>query len=732
MHQFLINLKTEFHKSRNLIFAVFVFFMVATLSFFATSNAEHSSATSLDDFKPGNIMSDAVMGNYTSMSLDDIQKFLTAKSPCNNTDYDQYLASSRAYPNVTWHWSGEPYNGHFVCISEERFGEGNTIGSGQTAAEIIYGAAQEYKINPQVLIVLLEKEQGLITDALPHSGQYRAATGYGCPDTAACDSKYYGLKNQVYNAAWLFRYTLDNGYYAYPEKTRGVYIAYNPSSSCGRSEVYIENRATAALYRYTPYQPNAAALAAGSGYGDGCSAYGNRNFYLYFTRWFGSTQAVVEGEPVTIPDGVYGFVSAVASNRSLGIQGTNVTLATLDISDQSQRWRIQRDANTGYYQITNISNNRPLMAQTSEPGLGTNVILSTSSTCAKSWKIYRTNDDQLTFESACVSGMVLDVNGGSSAPGTNIQTWLTHGGASQKWRLNSERTIDDGLYAIQSVADPTQAIDVYGEYSQNGTNVQLWDKHLEGAQRWYVEYQPGGYYTLLNPSSQKYLDLNTATAKNGQNIQIWVSGGSCAQKWYIVPSGNNYNLVSSCSYGYAIDTKDSKAVAGQNIQLNTLNNSQSQQWQFVKIDPTLADGLYTIQTKISSAKAIDVYGSYTASGTNVELFDYHGGVGQQWQVTYNPKTDDYKFLNPHSGKYLDLNGSNPTAGENIQIWAGNSGCGQRWRIYNSNEGYYTINSACSSGKALDLYGGYIQNRTNIQLWYQHDGDPQRWSFTRVE
>ena len=56
-----------------------------------------------------------------------------------------------------------------------------------------------------------------------------------------------------------------------------------------RRPCYIQNQATANLYYYTPYQPNAAALRAGYGEGDGCSAYGNRNFYQYFTDWFGST-----------------------------------------------------------------------------------------------------------------------------------------------------------------------------------------------------------------------------------------------------------------------------------------------------------------------------------------------------------------------------------------------------------------------------------------------------------
>jgi putative cell wall-binding protein len=71
---------------------------------------------------------------------------------------------------------------------------------------------------------------------------------------------------------------------------RTTAVLYNPNSGCGSTPVYIRNSATAALYYYTPYQPNAAALKAGYGIGDSCSSYGNRNFYNYFTDWFGSTQ----------------------------------------------------------------------------------------------------------------------------------------------------------------------------------------------------------------------------------------------------------------------------------------------------------------------------------------------------------------------------------------------------------------------------------------------------------
>ena len=258
-----------------------VFVAVFLFTFLAQKfkNDNEVGAANMAAFDPGYIISDYQMSNYNSMNEAQIQSFLSSKGRCGNTNFSGvgtrvgYFSDST--PPTTWH----VVNGHTVCLAEENM-------NGESAAHIIWQAAQDYRINPQVLIVLLQKETGLITDPIPNSWDYQRATGYGCPDTAACSSKYYGFKNQVRNAAWLFRYTLDNGYSRYP--IGNVYVQWNPNAGCGGSIVNIKNNATAALYRYTPYQPNAAALASSYGYGDGCSAYGNRNFYSYFEDWFGN------------------------------------------------------------------------------------------------------------------------------------------------------------------------------------------------------------------------------------------------------------------------------------------------------------------------------------------------------------------------------------------------------------------------------------------------------------
>ena len=267
-------------RSRRIVYVGLGIFVAVFLFSFLMQRFKsggEADAMSVAGFDPGYIISDYQMSNYNSMNESQIQNFLKLMNSCNDFNIGRYTAGekvnyfSEMSPPRTWHVK----DGHFVCMADEVF-------DGGTAAHIIYRAAQDYQINPQVLLVLLEKEQSLVRDTFPHSQQYRSATGYGCPDTAACSSKYYGLNNQVRNAAALFRTVLNGGWTNYPLGNN--YIQYNPNASCGGSVVNIRNLATSALYRYTPYQPNVATLG---GWNDGCNAYGNMNFYKLFEGWFG-------------------------------------------------------------------------------------------------------------------------------------------------------------------------------------------------------------------------------------------------------------------------------------------------------------------------------------------------------------------------------------------------------------------------------------------------------------
>ena len=267
-------LKITAHKSRLAIAVVLlVSVLCCSLMVYTLFYSGKQAKAYLAGYDDSNIMTDFVMSNTTTMSERNIWDFLHSKNPCN----DRNLAKAV---------KGYHYNirdGHFVCMADEMF-------SGQTTSHIIWQAAQDYRINPQVLLVVLEKEQRLISDTFPSNLEYNHATGFNCPDDGkGCRPEHAGFINQVRSAAAFFREVLDGGWSNYPAYETSN-ILYHPNRSCGSKRVYVANRATSALYRYTPYVPNQAALRANWGYGDACSAYGNRNFYNMFTNWFGSTR----------------------------------------------------------------------------------------------------------------------------------------------------------------------------------------------------------------------------------------------------------------------------------------------------------------------------------------------------------------------------------------------------------------------------------------------------------
>ncbi len=240
------------------------------------ANEEPATAAVGSAFNPGMIITDAVFYDSSTMTVAQIQSFLNARVPSCRSGY----VCLKSFRQTT--------------TSQPARSEGCSAYAGQaneSAALIIYKVSRACGINPQSLLVLLEKEQGLVTDTWPTSRQYRSATGYGCPDTADCDANYYGFFNQVYHAAWQFKkYRARPTIRAY-QAGRYNTIQWHPNAACGTSQVYIQNQATAGLYLYTPYRPNAAALQNLYGSGDACSSYGNRNFWRMFTDWFGSTGA---------------------------------------------------------------------------------------------------------------------------------------------------------------------------------------------------------------------------------------------------------------------------------------------------------------------------------------------------------------------------------------------------------------------------------------------------------
>lgn len=275
--------------------------LIAVSGIVLTASQQDAQAADASNFRPGYLISDENFYDSAAMSVSQIQDFLNKRgSSCTGNCLKDKRVDT-------------------VSKAANRYCGAYQGARGESAAQIISKVGKACGISPKVLLVMLEKETSLVTMDNPGEWRYERAMGYYCPDDPSrpgwCNPEYAGLYNQLYRAAWQFnQYAANRGDYAYVAG-RNNSILYNPDRSCGASNVYIENQATASLYIYTPYQPNQAALSNLYGTGNGCSSYGNRNFWRLYTDWFGSPTEAPGKSPIG------NFDSAAAASDGVRIRG---------------------------------------------------------------------------------------------------------------------------------------------------------------------------------------------------------------------------------------------------------------------------------------------------------------------------------------------------------------------------------------------------------------------------
>lgn len=192
---------------------VFAYSAAAVL---AATSLLPSTASAQPAFDPHAIISDAQLEDYRSMDVEAIRSFLLLRGSA--------LANLQA-PDAS--------------------------GTARFIPEIIYNASQEYRINPKYALVTLQKEQSLIENASPTQRELDWAMGYGVCDSCSKSDpalqKYKGIGRQIDYAVGTQRVYLDDSV------NRPWLYQVGRTYQIDGTPVTMMNRATAALYNYTPH-----------------------------------------------------------------------------------------------------------------------------------------------------------------------------------------------------------------------------------------------------------------------------------------------------------------------------------------------------------------------------------------------------------------------------------------------------------------------------------------------
>ena len=237
--------------------------------------------------------------------------------------------------------------------------------------------------------------------------------------------------------------------------------------------------------------------------------------------------------------------------------------------------------------------------------------------------------------------------------GAAVQMWQCMSNAvDQHWTHNA----DDSLTTLG------RCLDISGNGTANGTQIQLWDCNTSGGQKW-LQQADG---SLKNPQSGRCLDSPGGNRANGLRLQIWDCTGGAAQKFTANGGGVIHTPGVKCVDVNGNDTGGNGAPA-QIWDCQT--GAVDQHWYHS------SDGRLHTLSRYTLGRCLDISGNGTANGTQVQLWDCNTAAGQVWQ-----QQADGSLKNPQSGRCLDSPNGATANGTRLQIWDCTGGGAQKFAL----------------------------------------------------
>lgn len=155
----------------------------------------------------------------------------------------------------------------------------------------------------------------------------------------------------------------------------------------------------------------------------------------------------------------------------------------------------------------------------------------------------------------------------------------------------------------------------------------------------------------------------SALASSLQQIQPACPAGPLVSGTYYITNRNS---------GDVVDIPGSKTTEGTELEQWPRNGGSNQQWRLT----SLGCGLYSI-TSAEDGESVDISGQSTSQGARVDEWDYWGGGNQQFAITQN-SSGYYTMTNINSVDVVEVPGSSTTAGTLLDQEGTNGGTSQQW------------------------------------------------------
>ncbi|WP_306316290.1 MULTISPECIES: family 43 glycosylhydrolase [unclassified Streptomyces] len=140
-------------------------------------------------------------------------------------------------------------------------------------------------------------------------------------------------------------------------------------------------------------------------------------------------------------------------------------------------------------------------------------------------------------------------------------------------------------------------------------------------------------------------------------------------------------------------------------------------------EPSSTTTTYTL-TNRNSGKCLEVAGSSTAEGANVQQYTCNGSAGQKWRIE-DQGDDTSRLVNAASGKVLDTADCSAADGADLRQWSWLNNTCQRYRFVVTDSAYVrVVNQA--TGKVADVADCSTANGADVRQWSWLGNNCQQW------
>lgn len=273
--------------------------------------------------------------------------------------------------------------------------------------------------------------------------------------------------------------------------------------------------------------------------------------------------------------------------------------------------------------------------------------------------------------------------------------------------LQHKGTIKPGNYAIVAGVGNRMVLDVSGGSTANGANVQLYASNATEAQRWSVQEDEQGFLTIRSMKTDKALDVASGLGAAGANVQQWEPNGTLAQKWVAVDEGNGcISLHSALDRSLVLDISSGSSANGANVQIYSSNKTSAQQFSFVDADveaakgeQLIANGTYSLVSTSGAAACVD---EASGEGAYIRTAQPGAAFGQAFDLQFDSATGYYS-IKTITGYLLDVDLGDVVPGATVSAW-GSSAEGvacRMWSVVPDASGSYKIVNA-ANGQLLSV------------------------------